>query len=126
MIRGLFLVAAWFLVFPAVVNLAGAWESQTHPTPGVQVAFTDGSSAVGWLSRGWDRRWRLVTAEGTSRTFSEEQFTAMSYPAPVASRATEPGMPWRALAPPLATGFIFLLATFWPWFQAARQKDSHD
>lgn len=115
MIRGFMLMAAWFLVFPEVVILAGAWQSQAHPTTGVHVVFKDGTEAVGRLSRGWDQRWILVTDSGASRFFSERQFTSMTFPAPDVSRTAMELQLWRAWLPPLVTGFIFMMGIFWPW-----------
>lgn len=118
-IHGFFIMVAWFAVFPAVVNLSGSWQSQAYPTPGVQVDFKNGSSAVGMLSREWGGRWILTTPAGESRSFGEGEYRAISYPAPDASTAAPQ---WRALVPPLTTGFLFLLATLWPWFQPKQHE----
>lgn len=115
MIRGLVLLVAWFAIFPAVVNLSGAWQSQAHPTPGVQVMFKDGSEAVGSLSRGWDRRWLLEGKAGAVRAFGEGDYTVMSFPARGVDQAPAYGEHWRAWVPPLATGFVFMAAIVWPF-----------
>jgi len=81
--------------FEGVMKYGGIWHSQAHPTPGVEVTFSDGSMAEGALSQAWSGEWVIATSQGTELHF--QNFRRLSVTPPV--QAERLWFRWRVLLP---------------------------
>jgi len=117
-IRWIFLIVGWWIVFPAITNISGAWQSQAYPVSDVHVVFKDGSEATGHLSRQFDNRWLLVSQRSAVRQFDEGEYLSMDIPVRHSAQPASIWLQWRAWLPPAATGYVFLMAILWPFMQA--------
>lgn len=112
MIRIVVLAVLWWWAFGQAIVYGGIWQTQHAPAADVEVQSQSGYVERGALSRGWDRRWILVRADGSQVFFLPNAAVSIRVPA----RAQVPSYQslWREWVPPVAVTMIFIAAVLWP------------
>lgn len=104
-----------YILFGFAVIYGGIWQSQSYPTPGVQVQVIGGIVESGTLRRAWNRDLVLTKANGSEVRFPDGSNIVLIFP-----RTSEPisyWRKWRAWGPPVLVSCLFLLFVLWPRFR---------
>ena len=119
------LVIGWFL-FGTAITYGGVWDLMANPHQNVEVAFSNGTTHKGSLSKDWGRQWVLVSTSESGNfktiTFTDEGIQMMSFPRLEKSESLWLSTHWRAILPV----FLVLMGavTFCIGYVLPRRKSS--
>ncbi|MFK8770459.1 hypothetical protein [Aeromonas caviae] len=89
------------VILPYGFKIGVYWETQAHPTEGVEVVLAGGEKITGTLSRNWNGSFALTTSTGTHE-FTD--FEMMTMPRSEGDHKN----PWRMIFVPLLLLVVFI------------------
>lgn len=122
LIRVIIAFVVWFYLSEFAVTYGGIWQSQSNPTPNVQVQLQNGAAEIGSLQQTWSRDWVLLKKDGSISNLKDLSYVTLSFPVP--SEVPDFWAFWRSWLPLAlvsgATIFFVLFTGLLPLLQRER------